>query len=572
MRGSVRKPDIAFLAGLAAALLFVAPAAAQTTAPSEGATPTPAVTGDGGAVPALESPAIGPLGGRDTSVVARSIPGGTLPGFVTTAPGLGVAGIMTPFDLGNRSYGIRPSIGVDVLGTNNVFQTSSDARSDIITTIAPTLEAAISTTRLVGSLRYTPALRLYAVNSNQDGVDQVGDGQLLAALVPGLFYLNLRGAASVLAATAGQIPGSGQVVAGRNSMQTFTAQVTPFLVHRFGSAASMQLGYSFQYSLQDWADFNNSSPDSLAANYSAHRAFAVVRSGEDFGRLALQARLDGTWYVGNGIYSGARRIVTPLEARYAILPSVAVLGEIGYEKQEYAGTNPISISEATWSAGLRLTPSPDSIVLVRYGRHDGFNSLSVNAGVVLGGRTDLFATYKETIGTSLSQAQDLLATTTTDALGNTVDGQSGAPVVLINPFLGLSDTLYRMRIGTLSLRHRWPRDAFTLSGTWQNQDPISSGSTAVPISSSRGAYASFSWAHEFSPRTTGVAAVQYGRLSSGQSGQGDQNIYTAGATLMHQLTNNLSANLQAAWIRNAASEPDQGYTQSLIRAGLRRYF
>ena len=109
---------------------------------------------------------------------------------------------------------------------------------------------------------------------------------------------------------------------------------------------------------------------------------------------------------------------------------------------------------------------------------------SLNAGVALGVRTNLFATYRDTLATSLTQAQDLLATTTTDALGNPVDSQSGAPVVLINSFLGLSDTLYRMRVGTVSLRHHWPRDVFTLSGTWQSQDPITSANNTVPVSSS----------------------------------------------------------------------------------------
>ena len=113
---------------------------------------------------------------------------------------------------------------------------------------------------------------------------------------------------------------------------------------------------------------------------------------------------------------------------------------------------------------------------------NGFNSFYLNAGMALGGRTDLFATYRETLATTLTQAQDLLATTTVDALGNPVDSQSGAPVVLINPFLGLSDTLYRMRVGTVSLRYQWPRDVLTLSGTWQSQEPITSAINAGPVS------------------------------------------------------------------------------------------
>ncbi|HKU93790.1 MAG TPA: TIGR03016 family PEP-CTERM system-associated outer membrane protein [Vineibacter sp.] len=566
------KPNAALPAGLVVALLAL-PAAAQTDAP--GATPAPAVSSDGPATPvaapALQSPALGPLGGRDTPVDTRSLAGGTLPGFATIAPGLGVAGISTPFDLGNRPYAIRPSIGVEALATNDKART--DGRSNVVTTIAPSLEAAVDTSRLFGTLRYTPALRLYGTRFNQIDVDQVGDGRLLAALVPGLFYVDMRGAASVVSVRPGVIPGSGQFVNRRETAQTYTAQVTPFLVQRFGSAASLQVGYSFQYSRQTGANSSQSIPDGLAEGYTAHRGFAVLRSGEDLGRLALQARIDGTRFVGNGIYDDAHRFVAALETRYAILRNVALLGEIGYESLRYAGTNPHSIQDPIWSVGLRLTPRPDSIVIIRYGRHSGFNSFSLNAGVALGVRTDLFATYKETLSTSLSEAQDLLATTTTDALGNPVDSQSGAPVVLIPPFLGLSDTLFRMRTGTVSLRYHWPRDVFTLSGTWQKQDPVTSASTAQSAVSSRGIYAAFNWRHEFSPRTTGMATVQYGRVSSAQFGQGTGNVYSAAATLAHELSDKLTASLQFAWTRdNARTTASETNQQFVFRAGLRRTF
>jgi len=579
---SVRiKPDSILPASMAVALLLALPAAAQTAPPADSATPKPAVTDDGGVTPALESPALGPLSGRDTPLLPRPSEGGTLPGFSTTAPGLGVAGISTS-DLGNRPYVIRPSIGVGVLATDNLFQTNTDRRSDLVTTIAPSIEAAISTIRLSGSLRYTPALRLYASNTDQNGLDQVGDGKLLAALIPGALFVDMRGSASVLPATAGLVPGSGQAIAGSNIMQTYTTQVTPFLVHRFGSAASSQLGYSFQYSRQGWTDFNNSNLADTTANYTAHRGFAVLRSGEDLGRLALQARVDGTWYVGDGIYEDAHNFSTGLEARYAILRSIALIGDIGYENQQYAGTNPIKIDDAIWSVGLRLTPSPDSIVIVRYGHRNGFNSFSLNAGVALGVRTDLFAIYRDTIGTSLTEGQNLLSTTTTDALGNTVDSQSGAPVVLINSFLGLSNTLYRMRIGTVSLNHRWPRDSFTLSGTWQSQDPLTSANNTLSTSSSNGIYATFSWGHDFSPNTTGTATAQYGHSNSGQIGFGNANFgqtvlgdtdtYILAATLSHRLSEKLTASMQVGWSSNSTPVAGQGYTQGVIRAGFRRTF
>ncbi len=153
------KPDPALSASLAVALLLALPAAAQTAPPADSATPKTIVSDDGtatpAATPALVSPALGPLDGRDTPRVIRPSEGATLPGFSTIAPGLGVAGINAA-DLGNRPYAIRPSIGVGVLATDNLFQTNVDRRSDIVTTIAPSIEAAVSTICLSGSLRYTP--------------------------------------------------------------------------------------------------------------------------------------------------------------------------------------------------------------------------------------------------------------------------------------------------------------------------------------------------------------------------------------------------------------------------------
>ena len=571
----MRKPDIALLPGFAAAMLLAFSAVAQDAPPATTDAPPPVVSGDGSATPtaapSLESPALGPLGGRDTPYVGRMPEGGALSGFVTTAPGIGLPQIGTPLDPGNRPYAIRPSIGVGLLATNNVFQTRQDPSSDVVATVSPSIEAAVATSRITGLLRYTPSLRLYAVNSSQDGIDQVGDGHLLAALVPGLFYVDARGSASVLPVAPGQIPGSSQFSAGSQNLQTFTGQVTPFLVHRFGSAATAQLGYSFQYSLQGSADFSNSNQEN-AASFIGHRGFAVLRSGEDLGRLALQARVDGTRYVGDGIYSGAHNFVTALEMRYAVLRSVALLGEIGYEDQAYSGTNPYSISDAIWSVGLRLIPSADSIVIVRYGHHNGFNSFRLNAGVRLGVRTDLSAAYRDTIGTSLTEAQDLLTTITTDPLGNIVDSQSGAPVVLINSFLGLSNTLYRLRMATATLRHFWPRDSLTLSATWQEQTPITSAINTFPVSANNGIYATLNWAHEFSPRTAGMASAQYGSINYGQPGPGQANIYALAATLTHRLTDKVNGGVQVAWTNNTDSQPGQGYSQFLIRVGLRRTF
>ena len=164
-----------------------------------------------------------------------------------------------------------------------------------------------------------------------------------------------------------------------------------------------------------------------------------------------------------------------------------------------------------------------------------------------------------------------------------MDSQSGAPVVLINSFLGLSNTLYRMRVGTASLTITGRRDGSTLSGTWQALDPVTSANGTLPASSN-GIYATFNWAHEFSPNTTGMATVQYGRASFGQTGffrlvasfgqtgSGHFDTYALAATLSHRLSETLTTSIQVAWTSSTSSQAGQGYTQGVIRAGLRRTF
>ncbi len=115
-------------------------------------------------------------------------------------------------------------------------------------------------------------------------------------------------------------------------------------------------------------------------------------------------------------------------------------------------------------------------------------------------------------------------------------------------------------------------NAFTLSATWQEQTPITSAINTVPVSASNGVYATLNWAHEISPRTTGMASAQYGRVSYAQPGQGEANIYALAATLVHQLTDKLNVGLQVAWTNNTDSQPGQGYSQFLARVGLRRTF
>jgi uncharacterized protein (PEP-CTERM system associated) len=551
--------------GAAALLATATPLAAQEA---------PAAAG-GGAAPAPSSvvsagPIGAPIGGGSLADVEGRPASGS--GVRLGAFGATFGGPTSPPEAAGRAWTIAPGIAVGAGATNNVFQTRDDTRSDTFIGITPSILINGESTRIRASLNYEPTAQLYATYTSQNRVTQIGGGQLLAELLPGALYLDVRGSASLATTSGGFVPGTAQTANRNDQVQYYNFQVAPYFVHRFGSMATAQVGYVFQYSAQDGTTGfqpGASQPFFNNQDYTSNRGYAVLRTGEDFGRLAMQARVDGTSFSGTGVYDGAHAFFTTLEARYAILPSIAVLLEGGYENIEYAGTNPTEISDAIWGMGVRFTPTRDTFLVARYGHRGGFNSPSLEAGIQLGAYTRLTASYSERLATNAMVTQDLLNTTVLDAAGNAVDSQSGAPVLYANSFFPASSGLFRTKLGSVGLTFAWPRDSVTLSAFYQQQEPVSAA-VGTQISESTGYYGGISWTHEISPRTSVNAQIQIGRTEF--VGSPSSNVLAIGGGVSHQLTERMRAIVQVFYDNRTSSLAANEYAQATILAGVSRSF
>lgn len=552
--------------GAAALLAMAAPLGAQEVPAASAATAD--VSADAATGPA--GPRGAPIGGGSLADVPNRYAGGT--GVRLGAFGAPFGGPAPPAEAPGRAWTITPSIAVTVGATNNVFQTHDGARSDIYTGITPAILIDGGTSRVRATLNYAPTAQLYATYTDQNTIAQLGNGQLLAEILPGALYLDVRGSASLGTASGGFVPNTAQTASRNNQVQYYNFQASPYFVHQFGSLATAQVGYVFQYSAQEGdAAYQpgTTQPFFNSQDYIANRGYAVVRSGEDFGRLALQARVDGTAFTGTGVYDGAHAFITTLEARYAILPSVAVLVEGGYENIAYNGTDPARIDDAVWNVGVRFTPTRESFLVARYGHRGGFDSPSLEAGIQLGAYTRLTASYVEQLATNATAAQDLLSTTVLDSIGNPVDSQSGAPVLYANAFFPASSGLFRTRLGSVGLTFAWPRDSITLSAYYQKQDPVSASPGTV-ITESTGYYGGISWTREISPRTAITTQVQFGRTDYLDTPS--TNVVVVSAAVSHQLTERMRAMVQVFYDYRTSSLSSNEYAQATILAGVSRSF
>lgn len=472
-----------------------------------------------------------------------------------------------------RGWEVTPSLGVQGVATDNVRNSRTRVESDVYTNIVPGIAASADTDHLRGQFNYHPTIRLNAQASDQNRLDHRFNGSGLVTVLPELLFLDVRAFGSVRPVSS-SLGAATTVLDRQSAVQSTSFQLSPYLFHRFGTLATAQVGYSFRHTATSGPSATlpgGTLPFFTGQDLIAHEGYAVLRSGEDWGRFGIDARTVNTVFDGSGVYRDAHRYLHALQARYAVTRDVAFLLESGYEDQRYGGLRPLVIQEPIWSVGLRLTPEPGSVVVLRYGRRDGFESLAVNAGVDLGPRTRLFASYGERLGNSASQAADLLSTVGVDPLGNLVDTVTGAPTFTTfgNALATLQSSLLRIRTATASVVQTWPRDSITLTLRRDRRDPVAVAQGGSALSQTiYGAY--LTWTHELAPNLTLTGAVQYGHSES--SGAASGSSYGAYTTLMRHITATLTGTLRYS-VASQISELQSGRTtQNALLVGLQQVF
>lgn len=583
------------LPGIALAVpMLAAPIAAQAQSASD-----PASAGSSaGAGPSVGgvlsgTPSPGGFANPSGSRVGLSADSGTRPGtvgFPYTAfdrplEDPGAAGEPT------RTVTIVPSLGLELSYNDNIDSRANNKRSDVIVRVLPGVLVNLDSARLQGTFNYVPYLDFYTSHSDENRISHNFNGQGLATVVPGLFFVDARGSAAVQS-LSGDGSSDGMSSGGRgDQVQTYSFSISPFVTYRFGGLASVRAGYVMQYVNQDRVDRGDPMPwanlppgqqpfSFTPSDYMSHQFYAAVRTGEDFGRLAMQGSVSGTTFDGDGLYDGAYRNIALVETRYAITPTIAGLVEFGYETQRFNTVPRTDIDEPVWAVGVRLTPTPESVIIAKYGHRDGFNSFYLNGTVEAGVRTRLFANYSERLTTSALSAGDLLSSITLDPLGNPVDAMTGAPVLpsFANSTLGIQSGLVRETSASLSASQTWLRDRFTLSLSHTKRQPVADApGTNSPGFEQKSYSISLSWSHDLGERTALTTFAQYSRTDSEGSGKG--NTYSGGTSLSYLFSPTLTGSLSYRLRVNddgdnfGSNTQDSGsVVQNVITAGVRQTF
>lgn len=468
-----------------------------------------------------------------------------------------------------------PSLDVSLAWTDAVAPLAGGKRkADFYTTISPSLTIQGDGPKLSGMVTIAPQLRRYLSTPAQNSTSLNFTGQGLLTLVPDTFFIRMSGLAFTQSQTGGYTSVNSGNLGRRDQIQTVTVTIDPTLQHRFGGTGTAELGYALSQTTVSGANATVTSPfqqpvtNQSTTNGTLHASFT---SGEDFGRLGFGAQVIHSNSTGSGTASGTRRARETVNLSYAVTRTIQVIGTVGHEFVSYRAPTNYRFDGLTWDAKVKMQPNPDSSISAGYGKHEGRNSLSLDATYALTARIRLVAQYSESLTTGQESARQLLNGAVLNSSGIPVDPVTGLPLGIGSNFFGAQTSPARVRLLMLGATLLRDRDIFSINLQRQETNYIT---TSAPGLSTRvdntGLSAGFTWQHDFSEPLNGSLSLQYGtRHTSGASQQ------TVGVSL--GLTYAFSPTLsgRARYSYNGSSGGGstlQTYQQNLITVGLHKSF
>jgi len=500
--------------------------------------------------------------------------------------------LLSGFGTAGIGWTILPRVTVEEIFNDNILQTQSPRRWDLITVVSPGVAVLGDTGHVQLRLDYEPSLNMHVRTGSQNALTQQLNATGLVTVVQDLFYVDVRAIAGVQATNGGigGVGGLGQAGVGpinasalvptnpagvpkENRTQTSSFSLSPYVLYKFGDIGNGKVGVSFNRSayafVTGFAPIPYLSSSANAQTRSSVEETASFQSGDFFGDIRDSATANASQGTSYGALGGkSSRETASNRMDYAISHTLSVYVSLGWESINYGGANALNINGPTWSVGSTFTPDPDSSLTIGYGRQNGRTSLTFNGRYALTTRTTLTASYTNGIGTQLEQVQNQLNAGAVANNGSLVNSQTGGPLFTGNNALGVQPGIFRFSTLSASATTVLDRDTFTLTlgsteSTQIGRGAASTTNTARTIS--------LTWARQLTPALAVNASAFYS-LGSPVAALGSSRSLAANASLQYTISDTLSAFARYSYYDRQSSAPGLSMYQDLMIFGVTKQF
>ena len=266
------------------------------------------------------------------------------------------------------------------------------AKSDWITELTPTFTVKKVGARLKVDASYSNQNLFYANDSNRNQTYHRLNAQANAELIENEVFLDTN--ASISQASISPLGASGvdntSATGNVTSVQTFV--VSPYWIHRFGSAATLNARYTISEVSNDSGIFSSSLNNTVNVS---------LNSGSDFGRVSW-----GLNYSDHTANYADRSDVgftsTSANLGYQVFHRVRLTGTVGDENNSYASSAGTKTGGTFWNATVSWAPSLRTSLDLGFGHHY-YGSTRNMSFKTRGAFSQWTADYSEAVTTSNSQ-------------------------------------------------------------------------------------------------------------------------------------------------------------------------
>lgn len=487
------------------------------------------------------------------------------------------------------SVGVQLGYNDNVLGTADGSALSSSAgkrQGSFETRVTPAIVISAEGRRVTLNLSYNPTIFYYPQVDSQSRIDQYLNANATGEIISQLLYLDLRAYTTQTSNSNAYGPTSPNVLNRQDRSQITSVSINPYLVHDVGGFGTGRLSYSLantntiSTSNSPFAVLNNTAN----GHTTTQNEDASFNTGGNFGRLQHTVAVGASQFSGSGSTRSGHRNQATYDLAYAFNRFVTFTGRGGYQDVLYAGTSykgvvtslPYKLSEPIYSAGLRLTPNPDSSIAFSYGHIDGGESLQLDATYKPTARIALYATASSGLTTDAQQVQSFVSGSQVNPSGVTIDPRTGAPVQFSNAASNAStaNQAYRLTRTSLTAAYVLTRDTFNVS-LIREERANPSGAVVLRNQNSKSTYSTVSWQHDLSANTTSNLTASYGiqdqQASRNQPATSNPTMSVTGM-LTRRFTETLSGSANYSFFRRDSSLQTQRLTVNEFLLGLTKRF
>ena len=476
-----------------------------------------------------------------------------------------------------------PSLTLQEAFNDNVFQTETDRRWDLISYVSPGLAAYGDTRNIQLRLNYAPTLEYYARSPSLNQIAQDLNAIADVTLWPDHLYLDLRAVAGV-GSTSGSTPGlgyagstPGQPATGvvgltkQNSTQYTSFAASPYYLQQFDTYGTLKIGYTLSYSTSSNSGGLVPLPTSASGtgtSQTGNEGLIQFTTGTILDRITDTTLLDAKYFQGTGglANTGHDDTVTN-QVNYVFNRSVTAFGSVGYEDIDYTGSDTLAIHDITWQIGTTLTPNPTSTLTLSYGHQQGADYANVDGLYMVSARTSINVSYGQTLGTELQSLQSQLAQEDINNSGVAVNSRTGAPLNTSTNLLGTPSSLYRATTATVGTSTQLDRDTITVNIQYADYTAAGSGATGA----TSGITGTANWLHSISDDLTLNVSGAYGIRWFTDPG-GENKFAAVTASLRYAISATLSCNLSYTFYDLNSTQAGQTLYQDILILSLTKQF